>query len=108
MRDELVSHGLPPPRFDADSGSFLVTFHAKTSVSAGVQIAPEFLAQLEERQKTVVEMVRAHGRITRSDCMKKFGVSPRTATRNLNTLVELGIMEKKGPGPKTHYVLIGS
>jgi ATP-dependent DNA helicase RecG len=108
MRDEMVKHGLPPPRFDVDSGYFVVTFYARKREPGAVQVAPELLAQLEERQKKMLDLVRKERRLTRSECMAKLNISRNTATRDLNKLVELGLLEKKGKGPSTYYILIGS
>ena len=75
---------------------------------SGVQIAPDLLAQLEDRQKKMIDFVREHGKITRTDCVKWFKVSAKTATRELSKLVEVGILEKREKGPATHYVLTGT
>jgi ATP-dependent DNA helicase RecG len=108
MRDRLVGHGLPPPQFSIESGYFVVTFFGQEGMPGKVQIAPELLAKLDERQRKVIDFVRENGRITRTNCVKQLKVSPKTAARALNTLVELGLLEPKGKGPAAHYVLIGS
>lgn len=108
MRDHLISSGLPPPEFGFESGYFVVAFLGREGMPGEFQIAPELLAKLDERQKKIIDFVRENGRITRGECVKAFRVSPKTGTRNLNSLVELGLLEAKGKGPSTHYVLIGS
>jgi ATP-dependent DNA helicase RecG len=108
MRDILASHGYPPPQFHYEGGYFVVTFHPKEVATGGIQIAPDLLAQLEDRQKKMIDFVREHGKITRTDCVKRFKVSAKTATRELSKLVEVGILEKREKGPATHYVLVGT
>lgn len=107
MRDHLVSHGLPPPQFSIESGYFVVTFFGQEGVPGKLQIASELLLKLDVRQKKIIDFVRENGRISRAECVKQLKVSPKTATRELNSLVELGILEAKGKGPSTHYALIG-
>jgi DeoR/GlpR family transcriptional regulator of sugar metabolism len=63
---------------------------------------------LEDRQKRIIDFVYENGRITRNDCVKRFRVSAKTATRELNRLVEVGALEKREKGPATHYVLLGT
>ncbi len=56
----------------------------------------------------MIDFVREHGKITRTDCVKRFKVSPKTATCDLSRLVEVGVLEKREKGPATHYVLVGT
>ncbi len=108
MRDILLAHGHPPPEFHYEGGYFVVTFRPKKVATSGVQIAPDLLAQLEDRQKKMIDFVREHGKITRTDCVKWLKVSAKTATRELSKLVEVGILEKREKGPATHYVMVGT
>lgn len=108
MRDILVSHGHPPPQFHYEGGYFVVTIRGKEVGPTGIQIAPDLLGRLEDRQKKMIDFVREHGKITRTECVKRFKVSPKTATRDLSRLVELGVLEKREKGPATHYVLVGT
>lgn len=108
MRDHLLSRGLPAPQFGLESGYFVVTFLGEERVPGKVQIASELRRKLDERQKEIIDFVSEHARITRGECVREFRVSPKTATRDLNSLVELGLLEARGKGPSTHYVLIGS
>jgi len=77
-------------------------------VWSSTRLAPELLAKLEDRQKMMIDFVREQGKITRTDCVKRFKVSAKTATRELNRLVEVGVLEKREKGPATHYVLSGT
>ena len=108
MRDILVSHAHAPPQFHYEGGYFVVTIRGKEVRPAGVQIAPDLFARLENRQKKMVDFVRKRGKITRTDCVKQFKISPKTATRDLSRLVEVGVFEKREKGPATHYVLAGT
>lgn len=108
MRDLLVNYGLRPPEFGYQDSYFVVTFFARERAPGIVEIAPELVAELGERQKQVVDFVRSKGKITRAQCATNFGISERTATRDLGKLIELGIIERKGGGPSTYYILVGA
>ncbi len=108
MRDILATHGYPAPQFHYEGGYFLVTIRGKEVRPTGIQIAPDLLGQLEDRQKKMIDFVREHGKITRTECVKRFKVSPKTATRDLSKLVEVGVLEKREKGPATHYVIVGT
>lgn len=108
MRDAMITHGLRPPVFDFADGYFVVTLPGQDLVWSSTRLAPELLAKLEDRQKMMIDFVREQGKITRTDCVKRFKVSAKTATRELNRLVEVGVLEKREKGPATHYVLSGT
>ena len=108
MRDAMISHGLRPPVFDFADGYFVVTLPGHEQAWSSTRLAPGLLAKLEDRQKRIIDFVDENGRITRNDCVKRFKVSSKTATRELNRLVEVGVLEKREKGPATHYVLLGT
>ena len=56
----------------------------------------------------MIDFVREQGKITRTDCVKRVKVSAKTATREPNRLVEVGVLEKREKGPATRYVLSGT
>ncbi|MCK4271292.1 DeoR family transcriptional regulator [bacterium] len=108
MRDLLVKHGLRPPRFDYESGYFVVTFFGQELAPGVIRIPSELMAKLNNRQQELIDLVRNRGRITSAECAERFKVSIDTAKRDLKKLVELGILEKRGLGPATFYALIGA
>lgn len=59
---------------------------------------------LSERHRGILDFAAINGKIFRSDVVEAFTVSPRTAHRDLKKLVEIGFLERKGQGPKTHYI----
>jgi DeoR/GlpR family transcriptional regulator of sugar metabolism len=71
-------------------------------------VAPELLAKLDERQKKIVALVQDRGKISSAECVSLLKISRNTASRDLNKLVERGLLDLRGKGPATHYVLIGS
>lgn len=105
MRDSLVNYGLPPPEFDIESGYFVVTFFGRKREPGIIEIAPELLAKLDKVDKNLLDLVLSKRRISSSECVKNFKLSERTARRHLRKLEELGLIEKRGGGTATHYVL---
>lgn len=108
MRDILLNHGLRPPRFDYEGGYFVVTFFGQEIAPGAIRITSELLVKLNNRQKELIDLVRNRARITSAECAESFKVSRDTAKRDLNKLMELGILERRSRGPATFYVLIGS
>jgi Fic family protein len=52
-----------------------------------------------------VEIIKTEKKITRSEYEEIFGISERTANRELSDLVELSIFNKIGKGPNVYYGL---
>ena len=93
--------GLPEPDFALRAGSFVITLWRDW-------ITVEALAQLQlnDRQRLAVQYVKAHTRITNTEYQNSFKVSRATATRELETLLTEGLLEKIGTtGKGTHYVI---
>ena len=114
MHDKMIDHGLKPPDFDYDSGYFTVTFcspgekilelHPKEATII-YRIEPSKLTLLNERQKGILKYLLEHGRITSEECTKCFKITRDTANRDFKKLIEVGLIEKRGIGRATHYVL---
>jgi predicted HTH transcriptional regulator len=92
--------GLPEPKFEQRSGSFIITLWREW-------LTDEILAglRLNDRQLLAVKYVKSHGRITNADYQQVTGSIRKTAVRDLNALIEKGIIERKGVMKSAHYVL---
>jgi len=92
--------GLPEPEFDEQAGGFRIVFYKNI-------LTPERLVNmgLNERQVAAVAFAQEHGSISNSELQDITGASRPTATRDLKTLIELGIAVSKGRGRGAHYVL---
>jgi predicted HTH transcriptional regulator len=111
MRDAMLNHGLDAPTFTEQDGYFVVTFPGPDGnydrlkmpkdVAGLIPVAVE--AQLNERQRKIVSQVLKKGSVTSGWCRKQFGITYDTANRDLLALMKLGILERKGSGPGTHY-----
>ncbi len=87
---------LPEPEMVEFQGGFKVTLYKD-------RYSEEQLKKLglNERQIKAVQFVKENSQITNAEYQNNFGVARRTATRDLNELVEKGILkssEKKGAG----------
>lgn len=61
--------------------------------------------RLNDQQKQAVEYVKRNGRITNSKYQEIIGVTRKTAGRDINGLVELGIFDLLGSNRGAHYVV---
>jgi ATP-dependent DNA helicase RecG len=91
---------LPEPVFEIRQGFFVLTLWRDW-------LTNEVLAgfHLNERQLQAITHLKTHRRITNSEYQKLAGVIRKTAARDLNTLVEKGIVERRGEKRSSHYVL---
>jgi predicted HTH transcriptional regulator len=96
--------GLPEPEFRQDGGMFVQTLW-RDWLTAEVQAGLD----LNDRQRKGVLEVKARGRIGNTEYQRLTGAIKKTATRDLDDLVEKGVLEKSGTtGRGTHYVLARS
>ncbi|MEL7265475.1 MAG: DUF4062 domain-containing protein [Planctomycetota bacterium] len=85
------------PQFDHDGTEFVVSVprHDRKRFEA---------LGLNDRQIEIMAQVRIGGRITNSEVQTLTGSGRKTASRDLDELVEQGLLERKGKGRGTHYV----
>ena len=67
---------------------------------------PAWAEGLNERQVEAVLYVGERGRITNREYRDLTSVSRRWATKELQEMVDLGILTVRGTGRATHYVLV--
>ena len=100
---ECINAGLLEPIFEEFAGGFQVTFSKK-----GFTLEFLRMSGLNERQITAVEYLQNNGSINNQTYQSITGSIKRTATRDLNELVEKKIVERSGStGKGTAYNLIG-
>jgi predicted HTH transcriptional regulator len=61
--------------------------------------------KLSEKQMKIVESIHLNGQITNSDVQELFNISRQGAYKDLRSLVDLDLVEKKGGSRSTYYVL---
>jgi len=91
--------GLPEPKYEEAGGSFVVTFRA--SRFSGDDLAS---MGLNERQMQAVQLVKERGAISVIDLKQIFaGVTRKTLYRDLQILVEKGILKAQGTTKGRRY-----
>lgn len=90
---------LPEPQFEVTGTSFVITF-------LRFFVSEEVIASLNERQKKAIEYTKTKEKITNHWYQQINIVSKATATRELQELVEKGILTRVGEtGKGTYYQL---
>lgn len=92
--------GIPAPNFEEYQSGFLVEFSQDIYTE-------EYLRNLglNERQINAVAYVKEKGEISNKDYRKLSGLSDEGARKDLNELVEKNILDSRGKGRNTHYIL---
>ena len=92
--------GLLEPEFEQKMDFFIIKIKRST-------INDEVLGKfdLNERQVKFVKHIEKYGRMIRTEYEKLSLISARTASRELEELCKKGIIERKGKGPATYYLL---
>jgi predicted HTH transcriptional regulator len=110
MHDYMLDHGLDPPVLGTDTGYFQVTFVGPGDnverlrvPDSQIRVTPSVEARLNERQKAILLHALETGLVTRRWCLDRFEVSSDTTGRDLNSLVALGLLVRKGRGRSISY-----
>lgn len=97
-----VAAGLSEPEFRVEGGMFTVRFRAPAPPAMAVDVPLD----PAERRRRALAYVREHGRITRAEYQRLFGLGERQALQDLTVLVGSGSLARRGSrGPGTHYVV---
>ena len=89
--DDCLAAGLPEPEFETHPDYFRVIFRPKPLEELHAAVLA-----LNERQQQVLDFVKQHGRITTADLQRLSNAPSRTARRDLQQLVKMGILRKRG------------
>lgn len=95
--------GLPDPKFDPGENRFWVTIWRNWLTDDRLK-----RLDLNERQIKAVQFLKSDIHITNSEYQKLTGVSRATAKRDLDEMVNLGLLELQGAGRSAHYRLTGN
>lgn len=94
-------NNLPEPVFRQDGGQFVVTLRrGEDKISDWESIG------LSERQITAMQYLNKNGQINNSEYQKITGVTRQTGKRDLEDLVQKGLVVLEGKGRGAHYVLL--
>jgi len=101
--DLFSEQNLREPEFKEEQGGIGVWFYKNTDIYGKENLIK---LGLNERQYKALLYIKENGNITNSEYMNLANVSRQTATRDLDLLVKLNILEKKGiTGRGTEYFL---
>ncbi len=91
---------IPEPHFEEYQSGFLVEFRKNIYTE-------EYLRKLglNERQINAVAFLKEKGKISNKNYRKLSGLSDEGARKDLNELVEKNILDSRGKGRNTHYIL---
>lgn len=111
MHDQMLDHGLDPPLLGTDMGYFQITFPGPGEnierliiPERRLLVTPAIEAQLNKRQRHIIESALENGSVTTRWCMETMDVVRDTAHRDLAELVKMGILVRKGSGRSTKYI----
>ena len=79
--------------------------HAVANYAQLLQQFPDLQTQLSLRQQTAMQSIRENGKITRRQYVQVTGVSQTQAYRDIEEMLEMGLIERVGGGRGTKYVL---
>jgi predicted HTH transcriptional regulator len=111
MHDQMLDHGLDPPLLGTDMGYFQVIFlgpghniERLRVPEKRLLVTPAVESKLNERQKEILAFVLTEGAVTNRWCRARFSVVYNTAYRDLQGLVDLGLIEPVGSGRSAKYI----
>ncbi len=100
MIDKCLEYGLPEPIFEEVSGDFVVTIRK-------YRVDDETLKELNERQRSVIEYLKEEDKtISNKEYQALFGIARNTASTDLNSMVEKGIIKRTGEGKRSARYLL--
>jgi len=113
MRDAMLNHGLDTPVLDQQDGFFVVILpgpagkydRLRPPTDAARFITPALEAKLNERQQKIILHIQEEGFVTNKWVQDMFNVVRDTAYRDIQLLVDLNIIERRGRGRSISYVL---
>jgi ATP-dependent DNA helicase RecG len=110
MENLMLSHGLEKPIIRATKSFFRTIFNGPGDNI--LELTPDVpeedtidLSHLNERQLDIIELIVNKGKdVTTREYSKRFGISRYSAIRDLNGVVETGLVRKEGAGRGVKYV----
>jgi predicted HTH transcriptional regulator len=91
---------LPEPEFRQDGGQWVCTLWLDPlTETALMQIG------LNPRQRKAISFLKVNHRITNADYQKLTGAIRKTAARDLDDLIQKDLLQRKGTGRSTHYLI---
>jgi len=112
MREQMLDHGLGQPLLATDTGYFQVSFPGPGEDLDQIRVpetrfivTPAVEAQLNERQRKMLQRLAQGHELASRDCEAEFGVTRPVTASDFGKLVALGLAERIGGGRSTRYRL---
>ncbi len=119
MREAMRAAGLPEPQLQNSEGWFRVTLYGRQTVSSfnaaafpfaegdEAEVMPEAWRGLNERQIDLLRTLTqaGAGSITTREYTGRYSISEPQALRDINQLLKMGLIERRGGSKRTFYVL---
>lgn len=99
-----AKYNLPLPIIEYENENIVVIF-PRTVEAIAETIATSVSDELNQEELLGYEFVRTQNKISRSDYEIHFGYEKKKAERHLRKMLELGLVDRKGSGRSTYYVL---
>ena len=90
------------PKINSDASTTLITVFSTKQKFEEKKSMPI----LNERQNKITKYINEKRMITTKECADLLNVSTDTALRELSKLTKIGLIDKKGIGKATYYIII--
>ncbi len=112
MRRAMLDHGLELPCVALDEDRFVLTLpgpgddlrRIKAPASAAEALPKSVLAELNQRQVTILKRLADGEELTSAQMQRDFSVTRDTVARDMATLMELKLARKTGKARATRYI----
>ena len=104
IKELCEEYGIPVPKYEISNIETKIVFKSGGKAVVISEIK-KLGVGLNEKQSESIKHIEKYGRITRTEYEKLSLVSARTASRELEELCKKGLIERKGKGPATYYLL---
>ena len=99
MRDLMNEAGLTPPEFTVD-GLFTVIFRRPFDFEKWVE---RWVEKLTDNRVKILREIHQNGKVTKKELENKVNISSSAIDNNINTLKELGLLEREGSDKSGHW-----
>lgn len=101
MIRESLAHNLPEPDFAQRGGEFTVALWRDWLTTEVIE-----LLRVNDRQIACLNALKTQQQIMTMEYQHLVGCSRRTAARDLDKLLDKGVIQRQGAGRSAHYVLV--
>ncbi len=104
MKDAMETAGLKEPKLEVSENFFMITFFGHKKEGLGEISRGGEIIGLNERQKRALEFVKVNGMLTNKEYRELNKTSRETAKLDMEKMVKLEIIKRKGGGRGTYYM----